>query len=93
MNINVNDIVKFRLSKEGKKTLKEWGDKQFDECSLYANMSSKHQFTNTFIKNKGKGWYEAQLWRFMNIFGKHFYNGCEVPIENNLIVITEKDTK
>jgi hypothetical protein len=89
MNINVNDTIRFRLSKEGKKILKEWVDKKFNECSFYVSMSSKHQFTNTFIKNKGKGWYEAQLWEFMRIFGVHFYNGCEVPIENNLIVIAE----
>lgn len=31
--------------------------------------------------------YKTSLWEIMRIFGEHFYNGCEIPFEKNLIML------
>lgn len=31
--------------------------------------------------------YRAPLWEMMHIFGKHLYNGCKIPFENNSIML------
>lgn len=45
----------------------------------------------TLIKIDWDNYIETELWSVMEIFGKHLFNGCRVPFENNVISI--KDIK
>jgi len=90
MKININDNIKFKLTKHGKKVLLDWVE---DAFKLYEDdkicMDLK-EVSKSFVNPIGNGYHEAQLWQFMNIFGEKIYNGAEPVIKNNAIILEEK---
>jgi hypothetical protein len=86
-NININDIVRFKLSKHGEEVLKKYCDNINKEMKDYGmNMDgvdyNKHYCKK--IKGKKNGQYrEEQIWQLMNIFGQHMYMGGKNIFEGN----------
>ena len=39
------------------------------------------------IKIDEHKFYKTSLWEIMHIFGGHVYNGCQIPFENNAIML------
>lgn len=83
MKINMNDVVKVKLTDKGIAVLKQ-----------------KHELLNSIIKKQnGKGigefklkidengYYSTQLWMLFEDFGSEINAGCEVPFENNMILV------
>lgn len=82
IKINMNKTIKIKLTNRGKMILYEYW-----ENKLKKHNSEKDVIE--WVKSKiKKGYYEIELWQFMNIFGEHFYNGAEPISENNEIEIT-----
>lgn len=73
MEVSLNARVRFKLTPLGKNII-EKGDK-------YGSYG--------YLKPDENGWYETQLWDFMNIFGRHFHIGMNQWTESNMIVIVE----
>jgi hypothetical protein len=88
MNINLNERVKVKLNDFGIKILKQ-----------------DHDETNRLLKERGgkghpfilrldeEGYYEAQLWYLMLVFGPHLCNGNENPFDSDLIFDKEDDNQ
>lgn len=71
MELNVNDDIEIRLTKEGRKIYKEYRKKY------------KH---NPLKKTEG-GWARVTLWEFMYIFGLRMFMGAEAVVVGNTIKI------
>ena len=75
--INLNDEVKIKLNDKGIEILKQ-----------------EHERINQLLERKDKfevkldedGYYKEQLWRIMQVFGKHIALGADVPFETDIIV-------
>lgn len=88
MKININEYVKFKLTKHGKEVLMDWVK---DSFSLYKDNNmlkdrSYKQISKFFVKTLKNDWSEAQFWQFMNIFGDKI-DSAEPIIKNNLLKI------
>jgi len=71
VELNLNDDIEFRLTKEGRKIYKEY-------CKNYKHIPLK--------KVKGS-WVRVSLWEFMNIFGSRMFMGANAVIVGNVIRI------
>lgn len=71
IELNINDDIEIRLTKEGKKIYKEY--------------LKKYRY-GPLKKTKG-GWARVVLWEFMYIFGLRMFMGAEAVIVNNTIRI------
>ena len=69
--LNVNDDIEIRLTKEGRKIYKEY-------CR-------KHRHAP--LKKVRGSWVRVQLWEFMNIFGSRMFMGANAVIVGNVIRI------
>lgn len=75
--VNFNDPVWVRLTKEGHGVLRDW----------------RHQYKSRFgmpkvirrKDSKGKVWTSFQLWELMNIFGALMFNGGPNLFKNNVL--------
>ncbi|MGB6128614.1 MAG: hypothetical protein WBG30_07685 [Psychrilyobacter sp.] len=81
---NINNPVKFKLTKEGYEILKKY-DKELESYgNEFINLKPKRILDND-------GCYEMPLWKLMYIFGE----GCKMsknpPFKNCKIFIKEKD--
>ena len=74
--VNLNAEIFAKLTEEG------------EEILLSAGMS--RGVMNLAYKKNEVGYRKFQLWDFMNIFGKHMYNGAPPLIENNMIYFQEE---
>lgn len=82
--INLNDIIKVRLTDAGMMVHRQHMIKL---CS-YASCDISGLIEPEIDKN---GYTEYQLWVFINIFGRYLLNGAEPLIENNLIFYESED--
>ena len=73
--INLNDNVKFKLTKDGKEFLKE----------LNTNHSLYKLCPISFKKTKD-GYYNAQLWELFHYFGTELYMGSNLPMETEILI-------
>lgn len=83
LKINLNDKVKFQITKHGKKKLEEYFLK-LEEYYKVPKDSVNHlrgKFSKELI--------EMSLWEFMSIFGEYCYCGAENSCENNEIEICQ----
>ena len=80
MNINLNDVVRIKLTARGKQLHK-------DNWNAYG-LSKEHKYEAP--KEDAEGWSEWQLWHLMNEFGEYLYNGCEMPFETEIEIKKEK---
>ena len=73
--LNINDIVKVKLTEKGRKIYTEY----------YTRYSVGG--VSKIIKLDADGFFHTELWDIMNIFGSHLYMGAEPMFENNEIFI------
>lgn len=77
MTFNLNDHVLVRLTEHGRKLHRDDYDK------------SKSPYPYKEPEEDEQGWSKWQLWELMRAFGPHLYNGCELPFETTIEIITE----
>jgi hypothetical protein len=94
MKINLNDIVKFKLTKYGEQYLKKYCDNINDEIEAWLGPDDKYDYNEHYckkIKGNKKEYREEQLWQLMHIFGSDMRNGGETIFKNMIIEIDEKN--
>lgn len=76
LGINTNDYVLVRLTPRGREVLRENHDKLYDGWGRSKPIYAPPAETC--------GWSKWQLWRLMQEFGEHTYNGAEVCFETEI---------
>lgn len=61
------------------------------KLTTYGDLALQQTSFGSIAKKDEDGFYEFQLWRFIQIFGDHFYLGAHPVIEGGLIYIDEKE--
>lgn len=85
MKININHIVKVKLTDLGNKIYEEYLQNEYKSLSHYSGLA-----TIRIEKEKDQdGYIHFQLWDFMRIFGEHFYVGSEAVTEHNEIIFPD----
>lgn len=79
-DFNINDYVKVKLTERGKYIYSHYYD---DLNALIIKNGGKH-LEPVEIQYDEEGYTEFQMWHLMKIFGKHLFNGCEVPFETTI---------
>ena len=78
---NINSYVKVKLNENGISILKEKHDR--------LNDAIKKQGCEGFgafkLKLDKDGYYETQMWCFIEDFSEHMHNGSKVPFDCNII--------
>lgn len=74
-DFNVNDYVKVKLTEKGKYIYYH----QFDDMNEEILKMGGKPLNPIELKYDDEGYVELQMWHFMEIFGKHLYNGCNIP--------------
>lgn len=82
MKINLNHIVKVKLTGLGNKIYEDYLRSQYGSLSDYLGIS---QIKLKKIEDQD-GYIHFPLWEFMSIFGEHFYVGSEAVTEDNAII-------
>lgn len=82
MKINLNHIVKVKLTDLGNKIYEDYIRSQYESISDYIGVS---QISLKKIEDQD-GYIHFPLWEFMSIFGEHFYVGSEAVTEDNAII-------
>lgn len=81
MNFNLNDHVKVRITKEGRRILNETMPADYIKHCIDPYTSDD-------------GWTKMQLHQVAHIFGPALFNGNPaLPIETSIILITELDAR
>lgn len=84
VKVNINDFIKVKLTDHGKDIYEHHND---DLIKKVEGDYIKEALKPIPLNYDDKGYTDFQLWNFMNIFGKHMFNGAEPVIENNNIII------
>ena len=71
IELNVNDDVEIRLTREGRKIYREY----------------RKKYIHDPLKKTNSRWLRIQLWEFMNIFGSKMFMGAHAVIIGNVIRI------
>ncbi len=80
--LNINTSVRVKLTDLG---VRIWGNYVF---LLQNNLIPKSLTTSkTYSHKKGRE-LEVQLWELMLVFGTYTYNGCELPFETEIEVLS-----
>lgn len=79
--INLNDIIRVKLTDHGKDIYYH----QFDDLN---NTCDKPIIIPSYPKVDVNGFTEMQLWNFIRIYGQYIYPGSKLVIENNRIYIS-----
>lgn len=74
-DFNINDYVKVKLTEKGKYIYYH----QFDDMNEDILKMGGKPLNPIELKYDDEGYAEFQMWHFMEIFGKHLYNGCNIP--------------
>lgn len=77
---NINDYVKVKLTEKGKYIYYH----QFDDINQNIRKVGGKPLSVIELKYDNEGYTEFQLWRLMEIFGEHLYNGCDLPFETTI---------
>ena len=78
--MNMNDCVWVRLNAKGRKIHRQ----NFERLGITTFDYTPPEETN--------GWSKFQLWVLMSEFGRHVYNGCELPFVDTTIALTDPNT-
>lgn len=81
---NINDQIEVKLTDRGKSILNEYVTEQLEKVS-YLNLPADYMP----YKTDSRGYIKFTLWKFINIFGGHFWNGGPQLVENNEIIFIE----
>ena len=76
----VNDYVKVKLTEKGKYIYYH----QFDDINQNIRKIGGKPLNPIELKYDDEGYIEFQMWHLMKIFGKHLYNGCDIPFETTI---------
>jgi hypothetical protein len=79
MIININDVVRVRLTKHGLFLLE----------SLHNGTDDIDEYAPPDIDEEG--YTEFQLWELMATFGSYMYAGCHLPFETNILTTYTKE--
>ena len=74
---NINDYVKVRLTDRGKYLYQH----RFDSLNAKILRDGGEPIIPAELEYDNDGYTEFQLWHLMEIFGRHLFNGCEIPFE------------
>jgi len=85
MKINLNHIIKVKLTDLGNKIYEDYLRSQYGSLSDYLGLS---KIRLKKIEDQD-GYIHFQLWEFMSIFGEHFYVGSEAVTEDNEIIVSD----
>lgn len=83
VKVNINDFIKVKLTDHGKDIYEHSND------SLMAKPEYekiKKWLEPIPLEYDDEGYVQFQLWKFMEIFGEHMWNGAPQIIENNSII-------
>ena len=75
LDFNINNYVKVKLTEKGKYIYYH----QFDDMNEDILKMGGKPLNPIELKYDDDGYTEFQMWHFMEIFGKHLYNGCNIP--------------
>lgn len=84
VKVNINEFIKVKLTDHGKDIYEHSND------SLMAkpeNEKIKKWLTPLPLEYDDEGYVQFELWKFMEIFGKHMWNGAPQIIKNNNIIL------
>lgn len=76
MLFNINDYVKVKLTSYGQSVLDQERPSQLRPSQLTPSTD---------------GWIRLQLWDLMNIFGSRLSNGCRLPFETSIDILTSNE--
>lgn len=79
-NFNINDYVKVKLTEKGKYIYYH----QFDDMNVDIIKMDGKPLNPIELKYDDDGYVEFQMWHLMEIFGKHLFNGCDIPFETTI---------
>lgn len=79
-NFNINDCVKVKLTEKGKYIYYH----QFDDMNVDILKRGGKPLNPIELKYDDEGYVEFQMWHLMEIFGKHLFNGCDIPFETTI---------
>ena len=71
IEVNVNDDIEIRLTREGRRIYREY----------------RKKYIHSPLKKANSRWVRVQLWEFMNIFGSRMFMGALNVIVGNVIRI------
>jgi hypothetical protein len=74
-DFNINDFVKVKLTEKGKYIYYH----QFDDMNEEILKMGGRPLEPIRLKYDDNGYVEFQMWNFMEIFGRHLCNGCDIP--------------
>lgn len=74
-DFNINNYVKVKLTEKGKYIYYH----QFDDMNEEILKMGGKPLNPIELKYDDEGYVELQMLHFMEIFGKHLYNGCDIP--------------
>lgn len=80
IDFNINDYVKAKLTERGKYIYYH----QHDDMNLDILKRGGKPLNPPELKYDEEGHVEFQLWHLMEIFGKHLFNGCQIPFETTI---------
>jgi len=84
ITINTNHDVKVQLTDHGLKILKEWKDKTGEQVPPLRSRAA--------LRGNPPRWTSFPLWKLMEIFGPHLYNGNpKMPFKDNKIKVAITD--
>lgn len=83
MKFNINSEVKVKMKPMGHAIHRAAHMKLYHDYPL----NSKPEYVP--IKEDEEGWSTWQLWRLMNEFGEHLYNGAEIPFEAEIEIVDD----
>lgn len=88
MKVNINQFVRFKLTQHGKEALRNYVVNTMAECH-YPSEYSVQAVSDSLVKPRlyEEGYYEAQLWQLMQVFGSEMWNGNDICFEDNSIEI------
>lgn len=73
--INLNDRIRFKLTERGKEIYRAYWQPYYGDRDPLEHLPAD-----------ADGWREEQLWYFANVFGQHFENGLNPPVETMIQV-------
>ena len=80
-DFNINDYVKVKLTEKGKYIYYH----RFDDINEENLKGGYKTIINPIeLEYDDEGYTEFQLWHLMEIFGKHLFNGCNIPFETTI---------
>jgi translation initiation factor 2 alpha subunit (eIF-2alpha) len=87
--VNLNDLIRFKLSKRGKEILDKHVLKQYEQLGKQFALID---LVEADVQKDKDGYMQAQFWKFIEIFGEAFSMTEDSPVEKNEVeILSVKD--